>query len=459
MLGCYIDRSVKLIIVLFDYNDVAEVDPPEDSKELCNLPDCVKSYIFSKLTMKDLVRTSTLSKKWHNEIWGSRMDLNFHLLNMFGSNEIEKHKYLSSCLVLHIGQIRSEFVKRVDKFMRRCRSAKIDKFRLHFPLGNKHKDALDRWISQAISKGAESIELLLLNDSDTYCIKKQEPYEFPCTLLSKCGPSSIKYLHLQNCILVPPVGFSGFKKLTNLVLEKLVVEHDLLHCLFSTCLHLEDLTFKLCHFNCDLKIISPTLHHLKILNFGSGQFLDPGEIDIVALNLSSFEYSASNSLYSVKLPQLMDFCLDHYHMPPFDFSRFKKLRTLVLEHVLVGQDRLLCLLSECFNLEGLTIMNCHLESDIHVVSPTLLHLNIINCRYYPKPWKIDIDALNLSSLEYRGEIRMFSIKAPKLLKSYLNATDAREIPRAFALIANLHRLESLTIHLDRFRVSQNSRNF
>ncbi|XP_039686582.1 uncharacterized protein [Medicago truncatula] len=47
------------------------------------LPDCVMSYIFSKLSMKDLVKTSILSKTWIHE-WRSTKDLNFDIHNMFG---------------------------------------------------------------------------------------------------------------------------------------------------------------------------------------------------------------------------------------------------------------------------------------------------------------------------------------------------------------------------------------
>ncbi|AES64901.1 F-box protein [Medicago truncatula] len=38
-------------------------------KSESELPDCVLSYIFSKLSWKDLVKTSTLSKRWLHE-WG-----------------------------------------------------------------------------------------------------------------------------------------------------------------------------------------------------------------------------------------------------------------------------------------------------------------------------------------------------------------------------------------------------
>jgi len=175
-------------------------------------PDCVTSYIFSKLALKDLVKTSALSKRWIHE-WGLRTDLNFDLHTMFDYNTIQD---LPKILPL----FQSEFATRLDQFMLHYEGAIIRSIRVKFPLGNEHRDAIDRLISKGIAKGAKRIELLfskrieLLFSSETNGTANSIlPYKFSLILLS--GNDSLTYLHLQNCLLVEPMDFSGLKKFEN----------------------------------------------------------------------------------------------------------------------------------------------------------------------------------------------------------------------------------------------------
>jgi len=63
------------------------------------------SCIFSKLSMKDLVKTSTLFKQWIHE-WGSRKNLNFDIHDMFGSDIFHLEEESSPIFEL----VRSELV-------------------------------------------------------------------------------------------------------------------------------------------------------------------------------------------------------------------------------------------------------------------------------------------------------------------------------------------------------------
>ncbi|AES82325.1 putative F-box domain-containing protein [Medicago truncatula] len=81
------------------------------------LPDHIISYIFSKLALKDLVKTSALSKQWIHD-WGLRMDLNFDHHTMFDYNTIQD---LPKSLPL----FQSEFATRLDQFMLHCKGAMI----------------------------------------------------------------------------------------------------------------------------------------------------------------------------------------------------------------------------------------------------------------------------------------------------------------------------------------------
>ncbi|XP_039686579.1 F-box/FBD/LRR-repeat protein At1g13570 isoform X1 [Medicago truncatula] len=229
------------------------------------LPDCVMSYIFSKLSMKDLVKTSILSKTWIHE-WRSTKDLNFDIHNMFGCSnryypdgnsyyfDLEKEDSPHFRVV-----IKPEFVERVNKFMLNYEGANIHSLKVNFPLGDDYGYVIDRLISQGISKGAQRIELLLsYKSSDNYSI---EPYTF-----SLSENDCLKYLHLQNCLLSPPMDFSRLRKLTTLVLHLVVIEKHMLLGLFSNGVNLADLTLNNCKFDSDLNITCPTLCHLNIVD-------------------------------------------------------------------------------------------------------------------------------------------------------------------------------------------------
>jgi hypothetical protein len=51
------------------------------------LPDCILSYILTMLSVKDLLRTTVLSKRWC-KLWALRRDLFFDIF-MLGSSEEE----------------------------------------------------------------------------------------------------------------------------------------------------------------------------------------------------------------------------------------------------------------------------------------------------------------------------------------------------------------------------------
>ncbi|WJX80312.1 hypothetical protein P8452_63327 [Trifolium repens] len=53
---------------------------------ISELPDEILSYILTMLSMKDLLKTSILSRRWC-KLWGLRKDLYFDINNVFGSEE------------------------------------------------------------------------------------------------------------------------------------------------------------------------------------------------------------------------------------------------------------------------------------------------------------------------------------------------------------------------------------
>jgi hypothetical protein len=286
------------------------------------------------------------------------MDLNFDVYNMFVSNELEEFSDLanmlgSKCKVYsspfyytfkqeHLesfDRVRREFVRRVDQRMMQLQgdssSTVVDSLKLDFLLGSQHKDIIDKWISIAIAKGAQHIELLLSN----------RPYGMPTLIHPYIFPHALfthfqNHLHLQNChLILHPDEFVGFKNLKSLVLEELQVEKELLLCLFSKCFHLQDLTFKMCQFNTTTNFISPTLRNLKII---SCQI--PSKMDIVTSNLSSLEFAGDTTMVfsSINAPQLTKFYLNSY-------CRYKEFEELEVPHYFA-------LLTSIHQLQNLSII-------------------------------------------------------------------------------------------------------
>ena len=417
------------------------------------LPDCVISYIFSKLALKDLVKTSALSKRWIHE-WGSRMDLNFDLDTMFDYNTI--HDLPKSLPLFQSFHFHSEFAKRLDQFMLHYQGDIIHSIRINFPFGNEHSDVIDRLISKGIAKGVKRIELLFsyeTNDTNDFIF----PYKFSLTLL--CDNDSLTYLHLQNCFLVAPMNLSGFNNLRTLVLHLVDVEQKLLQSLCSTCSHLVDFTLDDCQFTSSVIIKSPTLLRLNIINC---RVYIERFIAIIASNLSSFEYSCNDGFQvhpiSIKSHMLSNFSYRGARFfKPIGFSGLKNVKTIVLDGIIENLSWHFWhqLFSECLQLEDATFKNCCLISSIDITSSKLLHLNIINCGWRDcSPYAIAIYALNLSSFEYSGHFRtIIYVTAPKLLKVFWNASVREKTPHPFGPIETLPHIENLSMIISPSQVS------
>ena len=436
------------------------------------LPDCVMSYIFSKLALKDLVKTSVLSKRWIHE-WGLRMDLNFDLHTMFDYNTI--HDLPKSLPLFQRFHFLSEFAKSLDQFMFHYQGDMIHSIRINFPLGNEQRDLIDRLISKGIAKGAKRIELLFkseTNDTTDYILPILPnditdsilPYEFSLILLS--NNDSLTYLHLQNCLLVEPMDFSGLKNLRTLVLHLVDLKQKLLQSLCSHCSHLVDLTLDDCQFTSSLIINSPTLLHLNIVNCGV-RF--KRYITIIASNLSSLEYSCNEDfevhLMNIQAPMLSKFIFrgDEFSNP-VGFSGLKNVTTMRLGGLMenLSTHILPHLFSECLQLEDVTFYECMFTSSpIKITSPKLRHLNIIGCGWASKsPYEIAIDALNLSSFECCVYTGMVFVKAPRLLKVFWNAAvRERKTPHPFGPIERLPHIENLALTIGSGQVSRSKPMF
>ncbi|XP_058762045.1 uncharacterized protein LOC131635440 [Vicia villosa] len=396
--------------------------------ESTELPDCIISHIFSKLSLKTLVKTSALSKQWYHE-WGLRKDLNFDLHNMFDHYNIipELPKTLSL-----LREAQSQFATRLDNFMLKYHGDMIRSIRVNFPLGHDHTDVIDRLLHKGLLKGVNRIEFLFAyktHDDDDIDLEIIKPYNFSFPFLS--NNNSVTYLHLQNCHIAQHIEFSELKNLTTLVLHLIPLRSD-------------------------LKVISSTLLHL---NIKCGDIVSsPWNIDISASNLSSFEYHSKSKYFGlshrvkIKSHKLSKFSSIASKISKFvDFSKMENLTTIVLDglHECVQTKVMPHLLSKCLQLEDIIFKNCRFTCDLKIISAKLRHLTIINCCHKNLDfYKIDIDALNLSSFEYRDYRSLITVEAPKLLKVFWDeGFREKKYIYNFTTIARLHQVEDLAMHM------------
>ncbi|KAL6853408.1 hypothetical protein ACP4OV_019437 [Aristida adscensionis] len=147
---------------------------------------------------------------------------------------------------------------------------------------------------------------------------------------------------------------------------------------------------------------------------------------------------------SISRLQHMQLSFVSFKLPP-KFSGFPNLKKLDLHVLHVSQKDLQDLLSNCFNLEWLSIVRCHLNDELKVVHPLprLLCLHVAHCNIT----KIEFNAMNLQTFAYSGPW------LPIQLGHGLKLTDARlyfieiiSLECALPALSNLlPRVQNLTL--------------
>ncbi|XP_058748043.1 putative F-box/LRR-repeat protein At4g00320 isoform X2 [Vicia villosa] len=246
--------------------------------ELPELPDCVISYILTKLSMKELLKTSILSKSWY-KLWTLRRDLYFDIFNVFENTEEEllqkgylidvPYTYCSAMERMLTSDTSDLFVNRVDQFLKHSNATTIDSFLVKFYLGSQQQTSIDQWISFVIKRGIQTIDLLFSGLSLPYslCCCLRNPCQFPFHLFLETTPSTLKRLRLQYCLVFHPTdyNFTSFKNLSFLSLDTVKGDEFFIETLLSNCKQLEELHLIKCNFESPiLKIVSSSLCHLKV---------------------------------------------------------------------------------------------------------------------------------------------------------------------------------------------------
>ncbi|XP_043693908.1 F-box/FBD/LRR-repeat protein At1g13570-like isoform X2 [Telopea speciosissima] len=231
-----------------------EMGPCSTQDMLNNLPESILENIFSRLSMRDVVRTSVLSTKWRYK-WISIPHLIFNDECIPVSNGSLHHnklvKIINHVLLLHRGPILT--FKICSSQLQTC-------------------PEIESWILYLSSNSLTKFELQ---------VSKSERHIVPPRLFSF---RQLIHLKLVGCVIVPPVSFKGFSCLTSLVFQKVTLSDPTLKCLVSTCPQLERLTLIDIDGPILIELSNPKLKYLHIY----GEFIAMCLKDLRLLDYARF---------------------------------------------------------------------------------------------------------------------------------------------------------------------------
>ncbi|KAK3189080.1 hypothetical protein Dsin_028641 [Dipteronia sinensis] len=275
---------------------------------LMELPNGILSKIISLLPLREAIRTSILSKSWKS-IWTCHSDLKFDSLNVLGSRAQLSPSTTTCMSKSSRRKERRQFVQRVDELMiQRCKGLKMNSLAAHFHLGKEFSSHINDWISCAVMKEVESIDLNLsksCSHMNCACSTKHEHYKFDCGLLAAPGSkSNLKFLKLDSCIFSVPLISNCLNSLITLELRRVCISDEMLKKLLSNCLLLETLSLHCCQDLVNLNFDGSSLR-LKFLRIQ--ECLRLNELEISSENVRRLEYSGPVVSFSFKhVPNLVE---------------------------------------------------------------------------------------------------------------------------------------------------------
>ncbi|CAN6269809.1 unnamed protein product, partial [Urochloa humidicola] len=241
--------------------------------QLHHLPPDILRAILSRLTLKEAVRMSILSKKW-KQLWKCYPKLVFTRATMRSSNAITGHQK----------SMRTRFIRGINSVLRQLKSSNLRKFVVKFGLRKRHKHHIDRWVNfSAVSRTKHVV--FDLSPGPKGSTEKYDKYSFPLDMFNASGGSYVKHLHLGFVLLTLPSDFCGFKHIKKLYLHKVVITGEL-QCLLPQCPVLEWLSITCCKLG-GLSISQ----QLTRLRFLCVKYCKLQELNIHAPNLTVFEFA------------------------------------------------------------------------------------------------------------------------------------------------------------------------
>ncbi|KAL6641577.1 hypothetical protein ACP70R_019758 [Stipagrostis hirtigluma subsp. patula] len=311
-----------------------------------NLPEDMQRIIFSKLALKEAVRTCAISRKWRS-LWQVSPKLSFDGITMCGENISGKQQYIE------------KFVSNVYKVLLQCRGRVVEELAIKFDFDTMLVGHINNWVSFAVSSRTKFLAFDLAPEDFR---GRKDRYMFPFKLFDKDSISRLEKIQLSFVSLQPPIQFNGFPSLRKLDLNLVHVNGKDLPVMLSNCHKLEWLRIVRCHLYDELRVMSPlpcmvylnvsycaiskiALHAVKLrtvvyngkpvpIEFNRSSELEDADIDFSRVTLEHAITQLSNTLTTVKN---LNFCTSckPAKMPclmnnPCKFSQLKHLKLTLL---------------------------------------------------------------------------------------------------------------------------------
>lgn len=229
---------------------------------ITNLPTNIIDTILGCLPLRDVVRTSILSREWRYK-WTSCPDIvfDFWFDQMFlGGHKLEPLVY--QILKLHKGPLL--------------------KFVLQVPDLKSNPD-IDQWLHLLPNKTLQDL---------TVHVSRGETHKLTNHLLAF---QQLRNLKLYNCAFDPLPGFKGFAKLVSLELQSVALLPEKFGQFIATCPMVERLRLIHCTTFDGLEIVGPKLKHFEFHGvFKSVTFENCPVLSNVKLTFSSMDFKSGN---------------------------------------------------------------------------------------------------------------------------------------------------------------------
>ncbi|XP_061339864.1 F-box/FBD/LRR-repeat protein At1g51370-like isoform X2 [Gastrolobium bilobum] len=363
-----------------------------DQDRISNLPKTILHDILSRLSQKDAVLTSVLSKAWR-ETWST-----FPILS-FSDN------FLDPTNVGTLPQPVEDFFRRIKNFLDYVgktllrfhdQGLAIKEFKLsvnYFDLKCMSRD-VDLWMKLASEIGVEVLELCL-------------PYGYEqCYILPKCvlEAKTLNKLVLMGRIRVDQALLNHSTKFFSLRVLSLqsvsLGDEQAIENLISRCPLIEYITLKFCSVSRTKSLSMFGLPKLKRLDVQGIQ-----EVYVDAPSLENFCYCPADFDAPFKM----------------NFDRCRNLRELCLwslKNTIITDEWFVELFHKFPFLESLKFVHCTMSGRINISSVQLKVLELSNCSNLKE---VNIDAPNLLTCGYCGD------GAAKPFISFLNSSSQLQV--------------------------------
>ncbi|KAL2898120.1 hypothetical protein RDABS01_039902 [Bienertia sinuspersici] len=239
---------------------------------ISDLPDDILSHIQSRLTLKEAVATSFLSRRWN------KLGISYPILDFEGLKAFETEV----------------FVQRVDKVLELFKGSKVHKFRIVYPLSKPSRSHVNGWISFAFRMGVSELEL---NFRFFASLGGPDSYYFPAHVFGKeemmnpqCASSLTASLNFEK----------RFDCLKDLCLRSVNLSGKVFEVILFRCSSLERF---LLMYNYGLKIAKNTTPHLKLKSLELYFCKDLEKLELLAPNLVSLQYQGRERTLCIKNAQ------------------------------------------------------------------------------------------------------------------------------------------------------------